>query len=94
VRFVTVRELRSRSAEIWPTLADDDVVLTNNGRPLAVLVPVQEDELEATIESIHRGRALRALSRIRRQAARSGLANLTAADIDREVESVRRNRRR
>ena len=38
MRFITVRELRSRSAEIWRRLADEpDMVITSNGKPVAIL---------------------------------------------------------
>jgi prevent-host-death family protein len=94
VKFVTVRELRARTAEVCASLGDDDVVLTSNGRPLAVLVPIEGDELEATLDGIRRGRAQAALSRIRRAAARTGTSTLSERDIEREIADSRRSRRR
>lgn len=94
MKFVTVRELRSRTADVWASLGDEDVVLTSNGRPLAVLVPVEEGELEATLDGIRRGRAQAALSRIRSAAARSGASAMSAEEINREIAETRRSRRR
>ena len=38
MKFVTVRELRGRTSELWDQLAQQrELVVTNNGRPIAIL---------------------------------------------------------
>ena len=50
MRFVTVRELRSRSAEVWRRLADEqEMVITSNGKPLAILSAVSPEDLEENV---------------------------------------------
>lgn len=94
MKFISIRELRNRPGEIWKQLREDDLVLTANGRPRGVLVGLEDDELEETLESLRRARALTAVSRMRRRAAETGLADLPAGTIEEEIQAVRRRRRR
>lgn len=94
MRFVSVRELRNQTADVWSSLDREDIVLTSNGRPLAVLVAVPEGELDTTLALVRRARAQAALTRLRREAARSGAATITQEEIDEEVAGARRVRSR
>ena len=47
MRFVSVRELRGKSAAIWKELAEEkDLVVTSNGKPIALLSATSEELLE------------------------------------------------
>ena len=94
MRFVTVRELRNSAADVWESLDRDDVVLTSNGKPLGVIVRVEDGDLELTLANIRRARAAAALSRLRAQAAASGADAMTEAQIDAEIRASRRARRK
>ena len=65
MRFISVRELRNAPSEVWDALEQEDLVLTSNGRPKAVLVRVEGDDLERTVQVIRRARAQAAVSRLR-----------------------------
>jgi antitoxin (DNA-binding transcriptional repressor) of toxin-antitoxin stability system len=41
-------------------------VLTTNGKPIAILLGIEEDELEETARAIRQGKAQLALSRLRK----------------------------
>jgi antitoxin (DNA-binding transcriptional repressor) of toxin-antitoxin stability system len=46
MKFITVRELRGRSGQVWNTLARErEVILTSNGKPIAILSAVSEENL-------------------------------------------------
>lgn len=93
MRFVSVRELRTKSAEVWRRLANDgEVVITSNGKPIAILSPVDEASLERQIAATRRVRAALALDELHRQAAEAGLDRLADAEIDAERRAVRRAR--
>lgn len=94
MKFISIRELRNRPGEIWKQLREDDLVLTANGRPRGVLVGLEDDELEETLEALRRARALTAVSRMRRRAAETGAAELPAGAIEAEVRAARRRRGR
>ena len=93
MKFVTIRELRNRPGRVWDELRAEDLVLTANGKPVGILVGV-DDDLEEALASLRRARALRAVSRMRRRAAETGANKLGAREIEAEIRAVRAARRR
>lgn len=94
MKFLSVRDLRSKSAEVWQGLTTErEMVVTSNGRPIAILSAVTEETLEETMAAIRRSRAVAAVSEIQRQSVRKGKDVLTPAEIDAEIASVRQSRR-
>ncbi len=92
-RTVPVRELRSNLSELLDDVADrrDHVLVTRNGRPAAVLVPIDEYEaLEETSEILSDPDALAALE--------AGLAEIsrdetvTLEELRSELAGRRRSR--
>ena len=95
MRFVSVRELRSRSAEVWRTLADEnDLVVTSNGKPVAVLYATSEEHLEESLDAIRRARAQTAVAAIQQASRDRGTDGLSLDDINAEIDAVRGSRRR
>lgn len=95
MQFVTARDLRNKSAELWEQLAKEkELVVTINGKPIAVLSQVADDNLEETLRILRRTRAQQALSSIRATAVERGLDKLTMEDIDKEIKLARRSRKR
>ena len=93
MKFVSVRELRSRTSQLWRDLAQErDLVVTNHGKPIAILSATDEDSLERSLAEIRRHRARDALRRIQRDAARRGLDRLSIEEIDAEIQATRRRR--
>lgn len=93
MKYVSIRELRNRPGRVWSVLSKDDVVLTANGKPMGVLLGVDETRLDDTVAAIRRARAILAVSRMRRSAAETGKDRMSMAEINREVAAVRRRRR-
>lgn len=93
MRFVSVRELRNRPGKLWASLSKADVVLTANGKPMGVLVGVDEARLDETVDAIRRAKAAMAVSRMRKRAAEAGTSRLTMTEINREIREARRKRR-
>jgi antitoxin (DNA-binding transcriptional repressor) of toxin-antitoxin stability system len=93
MKYVSVRELRNRPGKVWATLSKADVVLTANGKPMGVLVGVDETRLDDTVAAIRRARATLAVSRMRKRAAETGAKGLPMTDINREIRVARRRRR-
>jgi antitoxin (DNA-binding transcriptional repressor) of toxin-antitoxin stability system len=95
MKFVTVRELRSKTATIRQDLAQArEIVLTANGRPFAVMTPVNPETVEEEIQAIRRARTRAAIEGLRAAAKRVGVDVLTMEDIDLEVAAARRSRRK
>ena len=70
MKFLSARELRNRPGYVRELVQTDDLVLTANGKPVAILLRVEEDGFEETARAIRQARAQLALSRMRKEAAR------------------------
>lgn len=90
MKFLSVRELRRRFSQAWKSLAEEqELVLTSNGRPIAILSSVSEETLEETLSAIRRARAVAAVTESQRRAAELGTNQITLEEIHREIEAVR-----
>jgi antitoxin (DNA-binding transcriptional repressor) of toxin-antitoxin stability system len=95
MKFVSVRDLRGRSAEIWRELPEQrEMVITSNGRPVAILAAVGESNLEESLAAFRRARAVDAVASMQRRSVARGTDKLTAADVEAEVAAARKVRRR
>ena len=94
MKFLSTRELRNRPGAIREILKDGDVALTANGKPFAIVVGVEEGDLERTATVIRRARAQVAVSRMRRAAAGASVGALSPEEIEAEVSAVRAKRSR
>lgn len=94
MRFITVRDLRLRNREIRETLrTGEEAVLTYNGNPVALLIGIQDSQLEETIRLVRRARTQVAVSRMREHARRAALDRMSGEDIDSEIRAARQERR-
>lgn len=92
--FISVRELRSRSAAVWEALdSQRRMVVTSNGKPIAFLVATSPELFDSTLEALQQAEALQALESIRQSARESGAAELSLDEIDAEVAAARAARR-
>lgn len=94
MKFVTIRDFRSGTAAIRRDLArEQEIVLTANGRPIAIISPTDADTVEEYLLALRRARARLALDRIRARARARGLDRLGADEIEAVVSEVRRGKR-
>lgn len=93
MKFVSTRELRNRPGYVRNLAQKDDLVLTTNGKPVAILLGIEEGELEETVRALRQAKAQLALSRLRKQAARRGAGRMSASAIDAEIRAVRSRRK-
>jgi antitoxin (DNA-binding transcriptional repressor) of toxin-antitoxin stability system len=94
MRFISVRDLNTKPKEIWSKIKDEEVVITSNGKPIALLSGVTEETLEKTVRSIRRSRALIALEEMQKRSIESGLDKLKDSQIESEIRAVRKSRQR
>lgn len=94
MKTATIRDFRTRPRAVREALARDlDAVLTANGKPVAIMMPVTAETFDEAINLVRQVRAIRALSDIRVSAAKSGADKLTMGAIDRIVAKNRRERK-
>ena len=92
MKFISTRELRNRPRAVRELAQKEDLVLTADGKPIAILMGIENDDVEQAALMLRQARAQRALSRIRSQASRSGVARLSARALEAEIRAVRRKR--
>jgi len=70
--FVTVRELRAESGKVWEKVeAGEEMVITRNGKPFAILMHTHPDQLDQTLRAIRAARLQNTLDEMRRHAHRN-----------------------
>jgi antitoxin (DNA-binding transcriptional repressor) of toxin-antitoxin stability system len=95
MRFLTVRDLRTKSAEVWRSLSrEKEMVVTYNGRPVAILSSVAEDSVEGALQAIRQARAVQAVASLQRESVAKGTDAITEQEIDTEIRAVRKKRKR
>lgn len=95
MKFISVRDLRGKSAQIWRKLTEErNLVVTSNGRPKAILTAVTEDNLEESLAAIRRAQAIDAVRSMRAAARASGADRMTLEEINAEIAAARKERRR
>lgn len=95
MKFVSVRDLRGKSGDIWRELPDEgEMIVTSNGRPIAILSAVGESNLEESLAAIRQARAVEAVAAIQRRSAAVGADQFTDEDVAAEIAAVRRARTR
>lgn len=93
MRFLSVRDLRGKSAEVWKDLAEErEMVVTSNGRPVAILAAVNESNLEESLSAFRQARAVEAVAGLQRQSVERGTDNIAMDEINQEIKAVRGKR--
>lgn len=95
MKFVTVRDLRGRSAKVWKELREEkDLVLTSNGKPTAILTSIDEDTLENRLDALRRARLGETIREIQEDARRRRPKGMTLREINAVIKDVRTKRSR
>ncbi len=90
MNFYSVRDLRTESKAVWDNLAsDNEVVITNNGRPSALMINIPEGGFDETVQAVRQAKAMIALNSMRRRAASNGY--MSDEEIEKEIAQARRN---
>jgi len=92
--FVTVRELRAESAKVWAKIeAGEEVVITRNGKPFALLLNTKPEELESTLRAVRGERFAATLRKMHKHSEQQGLSGMTMEEIDAEIALARKEKR-
>lgn len=89
MNFYTVRDLRTTPKSIWENLAaDGEAVITNNGRPMALLLDIADGDFEETLRAVRQAKAAIAFNSMRSKAAAKGY--MSEEEIEAEIAAARR----
>ena len=91
--FVSIRDMRTRPGEVWQLQDDGDLIVTSSGRPFALMIAAEGEDVEALLLALRRARAQLAVSKMRRQAGEAGLDRMPLDNINAEIRQTRSERR-
>lgn len=88
MNFYTVRDLRTDSKTMWNDLrSGEEIILTNNGRPSALVINIPEGNFDEIIRSVRQAKAMNALNNMRKKAFDAGY--LTDDEIESMIDEAR-----
>ena len=94
MKFLSVRDLRGNSARVWRELpSEKEMVVTSNGRPVALLTAVDEGSVEESLAAWRRVRATQAIADIQMRSVQKGTDQFSMVGIDAEIRKARQERR-
>ena len=89
MNFFTARDLRTIPKRIWQSLANSgEVVITNNGKPTALMLNISEDNFDQVVRAVRQARAMLAFNHLRGLAAERGF--MPPEEIEAEIAASRR----
>jgi len=92
MNFYTVRDLRVMPKSIWENLSDgNEVIITNNGKPTALMLDISDDNFEETLRAVKQAQAMMAINTMRKKAAEAGF--MTDDEINAEINAAREETR-
>ena len=95
MKFVSSREIRVNPKPAIEAAKDrDEVVITSRGKPVTLLVGVEDGDLEETLRLFRRAKAQAAVSRMHDSAEQEGLADMDQAEVEAEIAAARSERAR
>ena len=93
--FVSVRDLKVNTGQVWEKLDKErELVVTSNGRPIALMTGIVGNDLEVVLAAVRRARGEWAIRQIQESARKRGLDKMSMEEIDEEIRRARRDRRR
>jgi antitoxin (DNA-binding transcriptional repressor) of toxin-antitoxin stability system len=94
MKFVSVRDFRTASAAIWKRLpVEREMIVTNNGKPIALLTPLNDETLEDTVAAVRRAKAINAVKKMQEISVNLGTDKMTPEEIDAIISDVRKNKK-
>ncbi|MCL2638572.1 MAG: type II toxin-antitoxin system Phd/YefM family antitoxin [Oscillospiraceae bacterium] len=89
MNFYSVRDLRTTPKSIWNNLRENgEVIITNNGKPTALMLNISEDNFDEVIRAVRQAKAMIAFNSMRAKAAKAGF--MTEEEINAEIAAYRR----
>jgi len=95
MEFMTVRELSKSPKDTLTRLSKDGkAVLTNNGKPQAIIFKINEENFERTLSVLQKLEFMQNLSEMRLASLQNGNSRMSLDEINAEIAAVRKKRKR
>lgn len=94
MKFVSIRDFRSKSAQVQERLKNEkEIILTSNGKPVAVMASVTDEDYEDTLNSLRKVRAIQAVNALQAEAIKFGRDKISKGKINSEISKSRKRRK-
>ncbi len=95
MKFLSVRDLKTKSSQVWKELSDQkEMIVTSNGRPIALLSSINENNLEQVLSAFRHARATNAVALIQYESVQKGTDKISMDEINAEIKAVRSKRQK
>jgi antitoxin (DNA-binding transcriptional repressor) of toxin-antitoxin stability system len=95
MQFVPYRDLRNEPSALRKKLArEGELVVTVDNKPFAVMINLDDENVQEILLMVSRLRAQMAARLIRSQARRDGLDKMTLKDVNTLIKKTRTERKR
>ncbi|MBC8432507.1 MAG: type II toxin-antitoxin system Phd/YefM family antitoxin [Desulfobacteraceae bacterium] len=95
MKFLSVRDLKTKSAQVWKELpGQKEMIVTSNGRPIALLSSINENNLEQVLTAFRHARATNAVALLQYESSQKETDKISMDEIDAEIRAVRSKRKK
>lgn len=92
MEFISIRDFRNATKNAWAALErDGKVVITNNGKPKAIMLGVDSRNFEDVLLSIKRIELAGVIEKLQQQSIEKGTADMSLDEINAEIAIARQN---
>jgi len=75
---------------VWNKLdTERELVVTNNGKPFALMIPIDETNLDDVLASVRQANVMRSIARLQLAAAKAGLDQMTLEEANTKIATAR-----
>ena len=90
MKFVTVNDFKTSKSNIWKKLPSDrELIVTDNGKPIALLTPLSDETLEDTVSAFRRAKAINAMKQMQEISVSLGNDKMTSNEINAVINEAR-----
>ena len=93
MKFITAKSLRTEASSLWADLPkEQELVITLNGKPVAIMTATNDKDFENSLRAIRRARAVEAVAALQESSAREGRDKISEEEIEAEIKKARSSR--
>ena len=94
MQFLTIRELSKSPKEALTKITNENkAILTNNGKPQALIFKIDEKNFEKTLTMLQKLEFMQNLTEMRLTSLKNGNSNMTIEEINAEIKAARKQRK-
>jgi hypothetical protein len=92
MEFFSIREFRNDTKDAWAALdRDGKIVITNNGKPKAIMLGVDNSSFEDTLFFLKRAELAGVVDKLQRQSVENQTDGMSWEEIDAEIARARQD---